>query len=301
MVGQRTLKESIVAKGIGLHSGEEVCLVLRPAPVNTGVVFVRTDLDPVVTIPAKAEYVRETTLSTTLIVDDVRVGTIEHLMSAVAGMGIDNLIIDIDGPEVPIMDGSAAPFLYLLSLAGIAEQGAPKQFLKITKPIEVVDGDKRAVLKPFDGYRIDFKIEFDHPAIADSANQVAIDFAKNSYMDAVGRARTFGFMRDIEYLQANNLAKGGSLDNAIVLDDYSILNADGLRYEDEFVRHKILDAVGDLHLVGHNIIGELVAIKSGHALNNQLARAVLSAPDSWGLVTFDPSASPWTALEPSLV
>jgi len=300
MVGQRTLKESIVAKGVGLHSGKEVRVVFRPAPVNSGVVFVRVDLDPVVRVPAIAQNVYETTLSTTLAVDGVKVGTVEHLMSAVAGMGIDNLLIEIDGPEVPIMDGSAAPFLYLLSMAGLFEQAEPKQFLRILSPIRVADGDKLALLRPYDGYRVDFTIDFDHPAIERSSNQAVIDFARSAYGESVGRARTFGFMRDIEYLKANNLARGGNLDNAIVLDDFSILNKEGLRYDDEFVRHKILDALGDLHLVGHNIIGELVAVKSGHALNNKLARALVDQPSAWELVTYESDRSPWTSWEPAL-
>jgi len=301
MLGQRTLKQSITAKGVGLHSGADVQLTLRPAPPNTGVRFVRVDLEPVVEISAIACNVHETTLSTTLIMDGVRVGTIEHLMSAVAGLGIDNLLIEIDGPEVPIMDGSAAPFLYLLNMAGIEEQSVAKQFIRILSPIVIEDGDKRAELRPYNGYRVDFTIDFDHPAIDRSANQVALDFAVNGYADAVGRARTFGFMRDIERLRAMNLALGGSVDNAIVVDEDRVLNEDGLRYDDEFVKHKILDAIGDLYLLGNSLIGEFKGNKSGHDLNNKLLRKLIKETDCWEVQTYeDASTAPISYMKPVL-
>lgn len=301
MMRQRTLKQVIEATGIGLHSGNKVQLVLRPAPVNTGIVFRRTDLDPVVDIPAQAELVRETTLCTALVTDDgVRLSTVEHLMAALAGMGIDNVFVEVDAAEIPIMDGSSLPFVYLLQQAGVEEQQAAKRFIRIKQPIRIEDGDKWAELSPYNGFRIDFAIDFAHPAIDADTQHKVLDLSACSFVQEISRARTFGFMRDIEYLQANNLALGGSLDNAIVLDDYKILNDDGLRYNDEFVKHKILDAIGDLYMAGHSIVGEVKAYKSGHALNNMLVRAMLQQPEAWELVSFDTQEAPISYQVPSL-
>ncbi|MBW8189541.1 UDP-3-O-acyl-N-acetylglucosamine deacetylase [Neiella marina] len=301
MMRQRTLKQMIEATGIGLHSGNKVQLVLRPAPVNTGIVFRRTDLDPVVDIPAKAELVRETTLCTALVTDDgVRLSTVEHLMAALAGMGIDNVFVEVDAAEIPIMDGSSLPFVYLLQQAGVEEQQAAKRFIRIKQPIRIEDGDKWAELSPYNGFRIDFAIDFAHPAIDSDTQHKVLDLSACSFVQEISRARTFGFMRDIEYLQANNLALGGSLDNAIVLDDYKILNDDGLRYRDEFVKHKILDAIGDLYMAGHSIVGEVKAYKSGHALNNMLVRAMMTQPEAWELVSFDDQEAPISYQVPSL-
>lgn len=287
MIKQRTLKNPIRATGIGLHSGEKVYLTLRPAPVDTGIVFVRTDLEPAVEIQAKATNVGDTTLSTSLSNGEVKVSTVEHLLSAMAGLGIDNVYVELSAAEVPIMDGSAGPFVFLLQSAGIEEQSKAKQFIRINKPVTVEDGDKSASFKPYDGFKVSFTIDFDHP-LFDPENQVAsLDFSTTSFVKEVSRARTFGFMRDIEYLRSQNLALGGSVNNAIVVDDYRVLNEDGLRYEDEFVKHKILDAVGDLYLLGHSLIGEYVGVKSGHGLNNQLLRALLEQPECWEFVSFD--------------
>ncbi|GGA74475.1 UDP-3-O-acyl-N-acetylglucosamine deacetylase [Neiella marina] len=298
---QRTLKQAIEATGIGLHSGNKVQLVLRPAPVNTGIVFRRTDLDPVVDIPASAELVRETTLCTALVTDDgVRLSTVEHLMAALAGMGIDNVFVEVDAEEIPIMDGSALPFVYLLQQAGVEEQQAAKRFIRIKQAIRVEDGDKWAELSPYNGFRIDFAIDFNHPAIEADTQRKVLDLSACSFVQEISRARTFGFMRDIEYLQANNLALGGSLDNAIVLDEFKILNTDGLRYNDEFVKHKILDAIGDLYMAGLGIVGEVKAYKSGHALNNMLARAMLAQPEAWEIVSFDDQEAPISYQVPSL-
>jgi len=287
MIKQRTLKNSIKATGVGLHTGEKIVLNLRPAPVNTGVVFRRTDLTPPVSIQATAENVGDTSLSTSLIEGDVKISTVEHLLSAVAGIGIDNLFVDVNGPEVPIMDGSAAPFVFLIQSGGIEEQSVPKRFIRIRKQVEVRDGDKWARFEPFDGFRVGFCIDFDHPAFAEE-NQVAeLDFSTTSFVKEVSRARTFGFMRDIEMLRRRKLAQGVSLDNAIGLDDYRVLNEDGLRYEDEFVKHKILDAIGDLYLLGHSLIGAFRGFKSGHALNNQLLRTLLADESAWESVSFD--------------
>lgn len=287
MIKQRTLKNSIKATGVGLHTGEKIVLNLRPAPVNTGVVFRRTDLTPPVSIKATAENVGDTSLSTSLIEGDVRISTVEHLLSAVAGIGIDNLFVDVNGPEVPIMDGSAAPFVFLIQSGGIEEQSVAKRFIRIRKQVEVRDGDKWARFEPFDGFRVGFCIDFDHPAFAEE-NQVAeLDFSTTSFVKEVSRARTFGFMRDIEMLRRRKLAQGVSLDNAIGLDDYRVLNEDGLRYEDEFVKHKILDAIGDLYLLGHSLIGAFRGFKSGHALNNQLLRTLLADESAWESVSFD--------------
>ena len=287
MIRQRTLKNVIRATGVGLHTGEKVYLTVRPAPANAGIVFRRVDLDPVVEIPAGADKVGETTLSTTLVQDGVKVGTVEHLLSAMAGLGIDNAYVELSAPEVPIMDGSAGPFVFLLQSAGIKEQDAAKKFIRIKKEVTVREDDKVATFKPFDGFKVTFSIEFDHP-VFEERNQVAsIDFSSTSFVKEVARARTFGFMRDIEFLRSQNLARGGSVDNAIVVDEYRILNEDGLRYDDEFVKHKMLDAIGDLYQLGHSLIGEFVGHKSGHALNNALLRELLKQEDAWELVTFE--------------
>jgi UDP-3-O-[3-hydroxymyristoyl] N-acetylglucosamine deacetylase len=293
MIRQRTLAKSVKATGIGLHSGNKVAMTFHPAPINTGVLFRRVDLDPVVTIAANADLVRETTLCTCLIDDNgQKISTVEHLLAAVAAMGLDNLIVDVDAPEVPIMDGSASPFVFLLQSAGIEEQSALKRFIRIKKPIRVESDDKWAELLPNpSGFKIDFAIDFDHPAMKGRNQAISLDFNGMAFVKEISRARTFGFMRDIEYLQSHNLALGGSLDNAIVLDDYRILNEDGLRYEDEFVKHKVLDAIGDLFLSGHAILGHLRAYKSGHALNNALARELLANQDAWELASFGDDAS----------
>jgi len=287
MLKQRTVKQVIRASGIGLHSGEKVLLALRPAPPDTGIVFRRTDLDPPINVPAQAELVRETMMSSSLVAGEVKVGMVEHLMSALAGLGIDNAVIDVSAPEIPIMDGSAGPFVFLIQAAGIVEQDAPKRFARILRRIEVRDGDKIAAFEPYNGFKVSFTIDFDHPAFHDDHRWATVDFSTTAYVNEVSRARTFGFLRDIEYLRANNLAKGGSMDNAIVVGDEGIMNTDGLRYEDEFVRHKMLDAIGDLYLFGHSILGAYEGYKSGHALNNQLLRAMYANPDAWELVTFD--------------
>ena len=286
MVRQRTLKNSIQANGVGLHTGEKVYLTLHPSAPDTGVVFRRIDLDPVVEIPAKAENVGDTMLSTTLIKEGVRVSTVEHLLSALAGMGIDNLIIDVSAPEIPIMDGSAAPFVFLLQSAGIEEQDAPKKFIRVKRPVTVEQEGKKATFKPFDGFKINFVIDFDHPVFENQTLNASIDFSSTSFVKEVSRARTFGFMHEFEYLRAKGLARGGSLDNAIVVDDSQIVNEDGLRFEDEFVKHKILDAIGDLYLMGNSIIGEFDAHKSGHGLNNASLLALIAEKDAWEMVTF---------------
>ncbi|KAA0873938.1 UDP-3-O-acyl-N-acetylglucosamine deacetylase [Nitrincola tapanii] len=290
MIRQRTLKNSIKATGIGLHSGKKVFLTLLPAPANTGIVFRRTDLEPAVDIPAWATHVTDTMLSTNLTVSGARVGTVEHLMSALAGLGIDNAIIELNAEEVPIMDGSAAPFVFLIQSAGIEEQDAAKEFVRIKKEIRVEVGDKFASFRPYEGFKVGFRIEFDHPAFSDRHLEAALDFSSTSFVKEVSRARTFGFMRDIEFLRSQNLALGGNFENAIVVDDSKILNEDGLRYENEFVKHKILDAVGDLYLMGKGIIGEYYGYKSGHQLNNMLLRQLLSTEDAYEIVTFDDAA-----------
>ena len=286
MLRQRTLKNVIRATGVGLHGGEKVFLTLRPAPVDAGIVFRRIDLDPVVEIPARAALVAETTLCTGLACDGAKVQTVEHLMSALAGLGIDNAYVELTAAEIPIMDGSAGPFVFLLQSAGIVEQNAPKRFIRIKKPVEVRDGDKFARFEPHDGFRIGFTVKFDHPAIPDALSRVEIDFSTSAYVKEVSRARTFGFMTDLEYMRERNLGLGGSMDNAIVLDEFRVLNEDGLRYADEFVRHKILDAVGDLYLAGHPIIGAYEGYKSGHALNNKLVNALLADAGAWEEVSF---------------
>jgi len=286
MIKQRTLKNVIRATGVGLHTGEKVLLTLRPAAADTGIVFRRIDLDPPVDIRACANNVGDTLLSTTLVNGNVRISTVEHLLSAFAGLGIDNAYVDVSAPEVPIMDGSAGPFVFLIQSAGVEEQNAPKRFVRIKKPVIVEDGDKRAMFEPFDGFKVSFGIEFDHPAFRDRVQSATVDFSSTSFVKEVSRARTFGFLRDIEMLRTRKLALGGSMDNAIVVDDYRILNEDGLRYEDEFVKHKILDAIGDLYLLGHSLIGAFSGYKSGHALNNRLLKELMARPDAWEEVTF---------------
>jgi len=287
MIKQRTLKNVIRATGVGLHTGEKVYLTLRPAAINTGIIFRRVDLETPVDIIASAENVSDTLLSTTLMKDDVKVSTVEHLLSAFAGLGIDNAYVDLSAPEVPIMDGSAGPFVFLIQSAGVEEQNAAKRFVRIKKKVEVKDGDKFASLSPFEGFKVSFGIDFDHPAMPEEHQTVEMDFSSTSFVKELSRARTFGFMRDIEALRERDLVLGGSMDNAIVVDDYRVLNEDGLRYEDEFVKHKVLDALGDLYLLGHSLIGEFNAYKSGHALNNALLKELIAQPDAWEEVTFD--------------
>ncbi|MGD8709759.1 MAG: UDP-3-O-acyl-N-acetylglucosamine deacetylase [Ectothiorhodospiraceae bacterium] len=287
MIRQRTLKNSIRATGVGLHTGEKVYLTLRPAAPNTGIVFRRVDLDEPVEIRAHPENVGDTQLSTCLVQGDVRVSTVEHLLSAMAGLGIDNAYVDLSAPEVPIMDGSAGPFVFLIRSAGIQEQETAKTFIRIKRPVRIEDGDKWVAFEPFDGFKVSFTLDFDHPLFKSGNQQAAVDFSSTSFVKEVSRARTFGFMKDIEFLQQNNLALGGSLDNAIVVDDYRVLNEDGLRYHDEFVKHKILDAIGDLYLLGHSLIGAFSGHKSGHELNNRLLRKLLAEQAAWEEVTFE--------------
>ena len=301
MIRQRTLKNAIKATGIGLHTGQKVYLTLKPAPENTGIIFRRVDLDPIVEIAAKAENVGDTTLSTSLVKDSVKISTVEHLLSAMAGLGIDNAIVDLSAPEVPIMDGSAGPFVFLIQSAGIQEQSKPKQFIRIKREVTVKDGDKVASFRPFDGFKVSFGIDFDHPVFNDRSLMATVDFSSTSFVREVSRARTFGFVHEIEYLRAQGLAKGGSVDNAIVIDEYRILNEDGLRYHDEFVKHKILDAIGDLYLLGNSLIGEFRAHKSGHALNNQSLRKLILEKDAWEVVVFDDErAAPISYVKPIL-
>ena len=290
MLRQRTLKKKISTTGVGLHTGTKVTLTLRPAAADTGIVFRRVDLAAPVDIPARAANVTDTRLSTLIEHDGARVSTVEHLMSALAGLGVDNAYVDIDGPEVPIMDGSAAPFVFLLQQAGIEEQKAPKRFIRIKSPVEARAGDKWARFEPHNGFRVDFSIEFPHPVFGAENKRVVVDFAEHSYLKESSRARTFGFMREVETMRELGLALGGSLDNAIVLDEFRVLNSDGLRYDNELVKHKVLDAVGDLYLLGHPLIGAYTAYKSGHALNNQLLRETLARPETWEFVTFEREA-----------
>lgn len=287
MIKQRTLKNAIRATGVGLHSGEKVYMTLRPAAVDTGIVFRRTDLPEPREIRATAENVGDTMLSSTLVEDGIRVATVEHLLSAMAGLGIDNAYVDLSAPEVPIMDGSAGPFVFLLQSAGIEEQSKAKRFIRIKRTVTVKDGDKWARFEPFDGFKVGFSIDFRHPAFPASLSKAEIDFSTTSFVKEVSRARTFGFMKDIEMLREKNLVLGGSMDNAIVLDDYRVLNEDGLRYEDEFVKHKILDAIGDLYLLGHSLVGAFYGYKSGHQLNNRLLRTLLADASAWEDVTYE--------------
>lgn len=294
MIHQRTLSQTISASGVGLHSGERVKLTLRPAPPDTGIIFRRTDLTPPVELRAEPALVNDTRLSSTLVdPNGVRVATVEHLMSALAGLGIDNIIVEMTGPETPIMDGSAAPFIYLLDSAGISEQTALKRYIRVLKPLEVVEGDKWVKLTPYDGFTVSLEIEFNHPVFRRTPQHLTIDFAAQSYIDEVSRARTFGFMHEVEYMRMNGLGLGGNLDNAIVIDDDSVLNKDGLRFNNEFVRHKILDAIGDLYMIGHPLIAAFSGFKSGHAMNNKLLRELQARPDAWEYATFRrPSDAP---------
>jgi UDP-3-O-[3-hydroxymyristoyl] N-acetylglucosamine deacetylase len=287
MVKQRTLKSLVQATGVGLHTGEKVSLTLRPAPVNHGIVFYRVDLNPVVKLKAEAHAVHDTRLSTCLEENGARVATIEHLMSAFAGMGIDNAIVELNSSEVPIMDGSAGTFIFLIQSAGMVEQSAAKKFVRILKTVEVKDGDKWVRFEPYNGYKLNFTINFPHPVFTNTRQQVTVDLGEHSYIKQVSRARTFGFMQEVEYMRSQGLALGGNLDNAIVMDEYRVLNPDGLRSDDEFVKHKVLDAIGDLYLLGHPLIGAFSGYKSGHALNNALLRALLADADAWEFVTFD--------------
>jgi UDP-3-O-[3-hydroxymyristoyl] N-acetylglucosamine deacetylase len=284
---QRTLKKQVSATGVGLHNGEKVTLTLKPAAIDSGIVFVRADLPGAPTIQAQPEAVRDTRMCSALEHNGARVATVEHLMSALAGLGVDNIIVEVTASEIPIMDGSSGPFIFLLQQAGIIEQDTPKKFIKIKKLVEVKESDKWVKFEPYHGFKMDFTIDFAHPVFENSGQNVKIDFADNSYIKEISRARTFGFMHEVEYLRANGLARGGSLDNAIVLDEYRILNTDGLRYEDEFAKHKVLDAIGDLYMLGHPILGAFTAYKSGHALNNALLRALLADASAWEYATFE--------------
>jgi len=298
MLKQRTLKKATRTTGVGLHTGARVELSLRPAAEDTGIVFHRVDLAEAPALPALATNVGDTRLASTLRIGPASVATVEHLMSALAGLGIDNLHVDIAGPELPIMDGSAGPFVFLLQSAGLVEQKAPKRYLRVKETVEVRDGDKWARFTPFDGYRLDFTIDFPHPVFGSENRNVVVDFANDSYAKEVARARTFAFMQDVDAMRAAGLGLGGSLQNAIVLDEFKVLNAEGLRYDNEFVRHKVLDAIGDLYLLGHPLIGQYTAYKSGHGLNNALCRALLARTDAWQVATFsDAAAAPGAFLD----
>ena len=302
MIYQKTLRNLIRAKGVGLHTGEQVNLTIRPAPPDTGIIFRRVDLQPVVDIPARLENVADTRLSTALGRGDVRISTVEHLLSAFSGLGIDNAYVEVSAAEVPIMDGSAGPFVFLVQSAGIEEQPAAKRFLRIRRSLEVRDGDKWARFLPHQGFRVGFTIDFRHPQFKARHSHAEVDFARASFVREVSRARTFGFMSDIERLREEQLALGGSLDNALVLDDYRVVNEDGLRYDDEFVKHKILDAVGDLYLLGYSLIGAFSGYKSGHALNNRLLRELVRQEDAWEIITFDDAATtPAWLVQPATV
>ncbi|WP_085314861.1 UDP-3-O-acyl-N-acetylglucosamine deacetylase [Derxia lacustris] len=290
MLKQRTLKQIVRTTGVGLHSGRKVEIVLRPAAPNTGILFRRVDLDPPVDLPADPLSVKDTRMATTLDRDGVKIATVEHLMSALAGLGIDNAVIDVSAPEIPIMDGSASTFVFLLQQAGIEEQPAAKRFVRVTKPIEVHEGDKWARLSPFHGFKMSFAIDFNHPAIDSTGQFAEIDFDSTSYVKEIARARTFGFMGDVEALRAAGLGQGGTMDNVIVMDEYRVLNQDGLRYDDEFVKHKLLDAIGDLYVLGKPLLAAYSANKSGHAINNQLLRALLADETAWDIVDFTDDA-----------
>ncbi|OGV43353.1 MAG: UDP-3-O-[3-hydroxymyristoyl] N-acetylglucosamine deacetylase [Legionellales bacterium RIFCSPHIGHO2_12_FULL_42_9] len=287
MIQQRTPKKVIQATGVGLHSGQKVLLTLRPAPINTGIVFRRTDLNPVMEIPASYEYVSETMLCTSLQRDDVKIATVEHLLSALAGLGVDNAYVDVNAPEIPIMDGSAAPFVFLIQSAGVREQNAAKRYIRILKPLRVEENDKYVQFLPYNGYKVTFTIDFDHPVFNNKPKKACFDFSHTSYVKQVCRARTFGFLADYERLRESDLIKGGSLDNAVVVDDYRVLNEDGLRFDGEFVAHKVLDAIGDLYLLGSGLIGAFEGYKSGHELNNRLLRALILNQDAWEYTYFD--------------
>ncbi len=287
MLKQRTLKTQVSATGVGLHNGEKVTLTLKPAAIDTGIVFTRADLPGAPTIQATPDAVRDTRMCSALEHNGARVATVEHLMSALAGLGVDNIIVEVTASEIPIMDGSSGPFIFLLQQAGVIEQSSPKKFIKIKKLVEVKDGDKWVKLEPYHGFKMDFTIDFAHPVFESSGSNVKIDFKDNTYIKEISRARTFGFMHEVEYLRANGLARGGSLDNAIVLDEYRILNTDGLRYDDEFAKHKVLDAIGDLYMLGHPLLGAFTAYKSGHGLNNALLRALMADASAWEFATFE--------------
>lgn len=301
MIYQRTLKNIIRATGVGVHTGKKIYITLKPASINTGIVFSRSDLDTNVDIKASIDNVGDTTLSSCLVKDEVRISTVEHLMAAFAGLGIDNAYVEVSAAEVPIMDGSAGPFIFLIQSAGIEEQPAAKRFLRIKKKVKIQEGDKWAMVSPFDGFKVSFTINFDHPVFHNSANTASIVFSSTSFVKDISRARTFGFLSEFEQLQANNLALGCSLENSVAIDDYRVLNEEGLRYNDEFVKHKILDAVGDLYLLGYNMIGEFSGYKSGHALNNKLLKKLLSTEDAWEIATFkDPAKLPISFLPANL-
>lgn len=287
MIKQRTLKNAIRAMGVAVHTGEKVYLTLKPSEIDSGIVFRRTDCNPIMEIRARSENVGETTLSTTLVKEGVRISTVEHLMSAFAGLGIDNAIVEVSAPEVPIMDGSAGPFVFLLQSAGIQEQDAPKRFLRIKNKVNIKDGDKWVSLEPFDGFKVAYQLDYDHPVLKNSIQKATFNFSTTAYVKEVSRARTFGFLSEYEWLRSKNLGMGASLNNTIVLDDYRVVNEDGLRYEDELVKHKILDAVGDLYLLGHSLIGSFSGFKSGHTLNNRLLQALLAKKSAWEIVTFE--------------
>lgn len=287
MLKQRTLKTKVSATGVGLHNGEKVKLTLLPAAIDTGIVFRRVDLPDTPEIQVTPDAVSDTRMCSALEINGVRVATVEHLMSALAGLGVDNIVVELDASEVPIMDGSAGPFIYLLQSVGIVEQVAPKKFIRIKKKVEIIKQDKWATFEPYHGFKIDFTIDFAHPVLEDSGSNVKINFSDNSYIAEISRARTFGFVHEVEYLRANGLARGGGLDNAIVLDEFRVLNTGGLRYEDEFAKHKVLDAIGDLYMLGHPLLGVFTAYKSGHELNNQMIRALLADATAWEYVTFD--------------
>jgi UDP-3-O-[3-hydroxymyristoyl] N-acetylglucosamine deacetylase len=289
MLKQRSLKSIVRATGVGLHTGQKVTISLRPAPIDTGVVFRRVDLASHIDIPARADLVGETRLSSCLVKGEAKVYTVEHLMSALAGLGVDNVFVDLDGPEVPIMDGSAAPFVLLVQQAGLKEQPAPKRFLRVKKRVEVAEGDKWARLEPYAGFKLSFSIVFNHPVIDRSSQSVTVDFAETSYLKEIARARTFGFMHEVEALRESGLALGGGLDNAVVLDEYRVLNAEGLRFADEFIRHKVLDAIGDIYLLGKPLLGAFSAHKSGHGLNNRLLHRLLADASTWDTVSFERS------------
>jgi UDP-3-O-[3-hydroxymyristoyl] N-acetylglucosamine deacetylase len=297
MLKQRTIKAAIKTTGVGLHTGARVELVIRPAPADTGIVFNRSDLPQSVALPAQAANVGDTRMSSTLKFGGTSISTVEHLMSALAGVGIDNVFVDVAGPEIPIMDGSAGPFVFLLQSAGIVEQAASKRYIRVLAAVEVKDGDKWARFEPFAGFKLDFTIDFPHPVFGSENRQVVVDFAENSYAKEVARARTFGFMQDVDAMRAAGLGLGGSLQNAIVLDEFKVLNSEGLRYDNEFVRHKVLDAIGDIYLLGHALIGQYTAYKSGHGLNNLLARTLLARPEAFEIVTFKDEATVPTAFQ----
>jgi UDP-3-O-[3-hydroxymyristoyl] N-acetylglucosamine deacetylase len=287
MINQRTLKNTIRATGIGMHTGDKVVVTLRPAPVDTGIVFSRVDVRPPVLIPALVGHVGDTTMATTLAAGKVRISTVEHLMSAFAGLGIDNALVEVDAAELPIMDGSAAPFVFLLQSAGIVDQDAPKKFIRILEETVHTDGDISVTLSPYNGFRVEYTLLYDHPVFHKHTKTAAVDFSSTTFVKEVSRARTFGFLADFEKLRGMDLARGGSLDNAVVVDDFRILNEEGLRLEDEFVKHKILDAIGDLYLLGHSVLGAFSGHKSGHASNNALLRKVLANRNAWEVVTFE--------------